>query len=120
MQEVVYGRHQSLFKLKTEHTVDFICDNISGDLSVYDTKKRKKVVVAKMDLMSGSALQDEDLLGKVVECCPPAENDDLWRLKIVRHDKNVSNDLTTYERTCLNAREKLTLERVLDLLSPIK
>ena len=106
-EEVKYGRHFGLFKLKTHgrHTVDFKCDT-AGRLSVYDPKTRQHVVVGQMIV----GIPDQEC---IVECSHMGDGDPIvkyWKLQHVRSDKTTANDILTYEKTMLNMRENVTLQ----------
>lgn len=106
-EEVKYGRHFGLFKLKTSGrlTVDFKCDT-TGHLSVFDPKTRKHVVVGQLIV----GIPDEEC---IVECSHMGGGDPIvkyWKLHHVRKDKTTANDILTYEKTMLNMRENVTLK----------
>lgn len=110
--EVKYGRHFGLFKLKTHgrHTVDFKCDT-EGHLSVYDPKAGKHVVVGQ--LIVGIPAEES-----IVECSHMGGGDPIvkyWKLHHVRKDKTTANDILTYEKTMLNMRENVGLRDLLQL-----
>lgn len=103
---VCVGRHQGLLKLKDAggHTVDF--EFAAPDvLKVYDARSRGGVPVARIDL-AGAA---PPAVGAIVECLKRETDDAVWVLVKVRVDKTQSNDVLTYERTQVNARERMTL-----------
>ncbi len=106
--EVRFGRHRGLFKLKTKHTVDFLVGR-DGELQVFDHARRSHVSVGKL-------MGPSPGVGAIVECTHMGLGDpamDLWTLLHVRSDKTTANDVETYERTMLNMRENLTLDQVL-------
>lgn len=108
-EEIRYGRHPRLFKLKTNHTVDFLSGQ-DGALLVYDPKSKTHVTVGQM-------IVDIQPPGTIVECSHMGGGDPdvkYWKLSEVRRDKKTANDVLTYSKTMLNMREKMTLEDVLD------
>lgn len=103
---VVYGRDFEFFKLKSHHTVDFLVGVNSRDLLVFNNGKHKKVATARESLPPGSIVELEiDAQGSPVG--PP----------LCRHDKHHANDLLTYQKTTLNAAERLTVDDVLRALA---
>lgn len=111
-EEVRYGRHPRLFKLKTvgKHTVDFIASS-DGRLMVYDSRSKQHVAVGQM--MVGIPAE-----GTVVECSHMGNGDPsikYWKLETVRADKKTANDVLTYEKTMLNMRENIAMKDVLSL-----
>jgi hypothetical protein len=106
--EVVYGRHSGMFKLKQKHTVDFIVHDDHGQLSIYNPQLKCQEVVASLALLAGQPLPP---VGCVVECVYTG-HDDAWSIVTVRKDKDTSNDRLTYDKTCFNMKEQLTLEEV--------
>lgn len=105
--EVKYGRHFGLFKMKTKgrHTVDFKCDT-KGNLSVYDPKTKRHVKVGNVIV----GIPSEEC---IVECSHMGGGDPVvkyWKIENVRKDKTTANDVLTYEKTMLNMRENVTLE----------
>lgn len=105
-EHIVIGRHDRLFKLKTDHTLDFVVKN--GKLYVYDEKaKRNKLVGVPVGPCRELATE-----GSIVECrldpsCSKAKQDK-WLVIKRRTDKACSNSRFTYEKTLLNIREQLT------------
>jgi hypothetical protein len=112
-QEIVYGRHMSLFKLKSKHTVDFLVQPDGVGLAVYDSNGGGHRVVAR--LAGGEPPQAP---GAVVECAPRGggRGGCEWTVVGARTDKNTANDLLTYEKTLLNMAERLTEDDVAPLL----
>jgi len=103
---VIVGRHPALFKLKPpgKHTVDFqfLAPNV---LCVYCPKARGSVSVGT--LSNGSTVRS----GSIVEALWTGKGT-VWDLITERHDKTTSNDVVTYTKTLLNARENLTFDDV--------
>lgn len=109
---VVYGRHMSMFKLKTKgrHTVDFMVGK-NGELQIFDSKSKRHVT-------KGQMMFDIPPAKTIVECSHMGNGDPdikFWKLVTVRVDKNAANDLVTYEATMKNMRENLCLDDVLSL-----
>ena len=94
------GRHTELFKLKTEHTVDFLVGAGGVELSVFSPSSGSHVHVA--------SLREAAAPGSIVECA--RGEDGQWAVVCVRHDKTTANDVLTYERTLVNMQERVTLE----------
>lgn len=109
---VLYGRHDTLFKLKQHHTLDFLCKN--GKLHIYDeTTKRNRVVGVATGPNAHLATQNA-----IVECEWDAVSSgpgkyDAWRVLMKRTDKTTSNNKYTYDKTLLNIRENLTYSDIL-------
>lgn len=99
---VVVGRHLKLFKLKTVHTVDFLVGEDGLSLSVFDSSSGRHVRVGRL-------LTHVDPKS-IAECTHVRE--DVWMLTCVRTDKQTANDMLTYQKTMLNAREALTLQDI--------
>lgn len=106
--EIVYGRHMRLFKLKpfggpVAHTVDFLVARDGVSLQVYGGAGAGggHVIVGK--------LTEPAAAGTVAECEPTDDRASGWRVVKVRTDKTTANDEFTFEKTLLNIREGLTL-----------
>jgi len=107
--EVVYGRHDNLMKLKTTHSIDFLVKN--GKLHIYDeTTRRNKVIGTATGPKKELATE-----GSIVECVldPQSKKNELWEVLSVRTDKTTSNNKFTYEKTLINMQEALNLQEVL-------
>lgn len=104
---VVFGRHTSLFKLKMagQHTVDFSVDGSGKGLCVFSPTARMHVKVGSLSPAAAPCPP-----GSIVECVRDAEG---WRVLQIRQDKDQANDLLTYEKTCLNMKENLTLTEII-------
>lgn len=116
--QVVYGRHMRLFKLKpfggpAAHTVDFLLAADGVTLQVYAGGGRHAAVGALAERWGG----DGGGGGVVVECAPADAGATSWRVVKPRTDKSTANDTFTYEKTLLNIREALTLD---DLMACLK
>jgi hypothetical protein len=113
---IVFGRHRQLYKLKNhgDHTVDFIVtpEDPFG-LAIYDKKRRKNVVVAKL-----VNEREPPPPGCVLEC-RHVVNDD-WELVGARLDKTQANDSLTFQKTVLNIQENISLQEVLAQFPPQK
>lgn len=101
---VVYGRHRGMFKLKTVHSVDFLVDQSGKGLCVYDSHARVHV---KVGTVAGRKAAEA---GSIVECI--FEKGQSWKILSVRLDKKEANDMLTYQKTKLNASEKITIEEI--------
>lgn len=104
---VVYGRHNTMFKLKQRHTVDFLVKN--GKLVVYDDKKRRNRQIgppggSEKHLAVEGAIVEAELVGSV------------WHVIQRRTDKKTSNTLFVYEKTMLNMQENLQLTDVVNAI----
>lgn len=104
----VIGRHTELFKLKTEHTIDFLVGAGGVELSVFDPACGAHRRVA--------TLREPAAPGSIVECA--RGEDGLWSVLCVRHDKTTANDALTYERTLVNMEERVTLDELVPLFEP--
>lgn len=107
---VVRGRHDRLFKLKTDHTLDFLVHK--KKLHVFDEKTRKNKVVGAPTPATAHLAVD----GSIVECrldpaCSTAKHD-AWIVLRRRADKATSNTKFTFDKTLLNIREALTLDAI--------
>lgn len=109
LDRVIYGRHDTLMKLKTHHSIDFLVKN--GRLHIYDeTAKRNKVIGTPTGPNAHLATE-----GAIVECVvdPASKKHELWTVVGVRTDKTTSNNKFTFEKTLVNIEEALTLSDVL-------
>ena len=101
---IVLGRHHDLFKLKDsgKHTVDFQF-LAPRSLCVWCPKVRGVQVVAEISLPAPLPPS-----GTIIEAvCDPRSGGGGWSLVTYRADKKTSNDMLTYQKTMLNARENL-------------
>lgn len=108
-EPVKFGRHMTLFKLKTKHTVDFLLGRRS-ELCVYDPATGTHVAVGT--LARGKAPE-----GSIVECRHLGGGDPAvrqWALVAVRTDKNTANDRVTFDKTMLNERENISMHELYD------
>lgn len=107
---VQYGRHHGMFKLKcgegVRHTVDFLVGADGRTLCVFDSGTH----VAVGALRPGEASVPPR---SVAECAPVG--DGTWALVHLRTDKTTANDMYTYQKTLLNARENLGLRHLHDV-----
>jgi hypothetical protein len=106
--QVIYGRHSNMFKVKEKHTVDFIAHDNQGNLSIYNPQLKCQEIVARLHVDEDTMLPP---IGCVCECAYSGQGD-VWILIMIRKDKDTSNDRLTYDKTCLNIQEQLTLEEV--------
>ena len=102
----IVGRHTELFKLKTKHTVDFLVGGDGFELSVFNPSTGLHVVIGRLQSVAAA--------GSIVECVQ--ESGGAWALVCVRTDKTTANDMLTYEKTMLNAREAITFAEVREYL----
>jgi hypothetical protein len=111
----VFGRHMSLFKLKTSHTIDFSV-GAGGTLSIQD--RGFLVAASKLDPADGPIPP----AGSIAECEPVDEDaDDIrWRAKVVRTDKDYPNDAMTYKNTLRDMREKIAYEELVALVRDLE
>jgi hypothetical protein len=109
--QVKYGRHDNLLKLKQKHSVDFIVKG--GRLAVYDEAAKRNKVIGNATGPGASGIAE----GDIVEClldteqCTP-DKPTHWRVLLVRKDKQISNTKYTMEKTLLNMVENLTFASV--------
>lgn len=100
---IVFGHHDALFKLKTTHSVDFMYK--CGVLMIYNQSTKRYVKAGVLD--APADIPD----GSIVECDLHTYHDvpsrRVWKLRMVRHDKNKSNSLFVLEKTLINIRENL-------------
>jgi hypothetical protein len=101
----VIGRHTTLFKLKTHHTVDFMTD-ANGGLSVQERGIPKPV--------ERLAASDGDLPppGAIVEC---ERGPSGWVVCMTRTDKGYPNDIVTYRATLRNMKENISYDEFVDV-----
>lgn len=108
---VQYGRHHGMFKLKcgegVHHTVDFLVGADGRTLCVFDSGTH----VAVGALRAGDAAPPRS----VAECAPVDAAAGTWALLHLRTDKTTANDMFTYQKTLLNARENLGLGHLYDV-----
>jgi hypothetical protein len=108
---VVFGHHQSFFKLKSHHTVDFMFHN--KYLTVFNQSTKRHVRAGVLE--DGHNFKD----GDVLECellkfdKQPAKR--VWRVVSLRRDKNKANTLFVLEKTLLNMQQQLTYEDIRSL-----
>lgn len=98
---VTYGRDFQLFKLKPHHSVDFLAGSDGVSAQVYS--KSRHVTVAKFPTAQKPK--------SIVECLVDATGC-IKEVLAVRSDKTHANDMLTYQKTTLNAKENLTPEHV--------
>lgn len=98
----ILGRHTELFKLKTKHTIDFLVGVDGFELGVFNPSSGAHVAIGR--------LRSAVAAGSIAECVQEAGG--VWVLVCVRTDKTTANDMLTYEKTLLNAREAITLAEV--------
>lgn len=100
----VCGRHMTLFKLKTHHTVDF---RVGPDASIFVQEKGLPVPVGRLDLPVGCTSPPID---SIVECEPVDDGTGKisWRPVSVRTDKNYPNDVLTFKSTLRDIREGIS------------
>jgi mRNA capping enzyme, catalytic domain/mRNA capping enzyme, C-terminal domain len=103
LENIFYGRQDSLFKLKTQHTVDFLLKG--GKLYVYDETTKRNKAIAKANASLPHTVPD----GSIVEC---QFNGIDWDVLCVRKDKDMQNTKYVYEKTLLNIRERLTYDHI--------
>lgn len=101
---VVFGHHQTFFKLKTCHSVDFV---IKGDaVFVYNSETKR--------LVKSGVCRDCPSIpdGSIIECtlqkwsATPTKRE--WHYVATRTDKSKSNTLFVLNKTLLNMEENLT------------
>lgn len=102
---IAFGRCWEAFKLKQEHTVDFVVDRDGMGLCVYDHKLRAN---RKVSRLAGPSVP-----GRIVECDISTDPPVLVQM---RTDKTKANDVLTYERTVHNASEKIQEAEIFMLL----
>lgn len=107
------GRHMRLFKVKTEHTVDFYFGR-GGSLFVQE--RGKLFPVATLDETS-KFLPDH---GTIVECEPIGRDPIRWVAKLVREDKNYPNDMLTFENTVRDIHENISYDEIVALMRDLE
>jgi len=110
LDRVVFGRHDNLLKIKSVHSVDFLCGKKGEKLLIYDEKnKRHRQFGTPTEGTKHLASE-----GAIVECIlPTLDNPHVWEIIKVRKDKDKANNRFTLDKTMLNMQEQLTLEKVL-------
>lgn len=109
LDPVIIGKHDRLFKLKTDHTIDALAQK--GKLYVYDEKTKRNKLIG-VPVGPGAHLAAD---GAIVECRLAPDTgpkNDKWIVVNRRTDKAVSNNRFTFEKTLLNIRENLSLEQI--------
>jgi len=105
-----FGRNCRLFKWKPadRHTIDFLVSEDRRSLLVFDASSRehgRHRVAGRLDR--------DTFPGAIVECAPVSVGEGVWTPVMVRRDKVRANDTTTFERTLVNIRERITRDEVL-------
>jgi len=91
-EPVRLGTHRTMFKWKTNHTVDFIV--MKGFLCVQENGSVVQIQKAP----------DNTCDGEILECV----FESVWRPILRRQDKNHPNNLRTLQRTEVNIKENIT------------
>ena len=107
------GRHTNMYKLKDKHTVDFVF-TLPDALAVFDPAHNTHVQVARLKISKNTGPLPPE--GSIIECLPTSIKGALWEFVTLRTDKNTANDLLTFNKTRINARERLTLDDVVGAL----
>lgn len=104
---IVHGRHFQMFKLKPagKHSVDFSYDG-HGGLRIWDSSSNAYYRIAELDAQDDEKYEKDEIL----ECI--RLDSGKWQCIHVRVDKKTSNDVLTYEKTCLNIEENITLDEL--------
>lgn len=100
----VIGRHTTLFKLKTHHTIDFKTDS-DGGLMVQERGITKLVERLAPDVELPPP-------GSIVEC---ERGPGGWVVCMVRNDKGYPNDVVTYRATLRNMKECISYDEFVDV-----
>lgn len=100
----VIGRHTTLFKLKTHHTIDFVAD-ADGGLSV-----QERGILKPVERLAPAG--DLPPPGTVVEC---ERGPGGWIVCMTRTDKSYPNDVTTYRATLRNMKECISYDEFVDV-----
>ena len=113
---VIYGRHPRMYKLKSDHTVDFLLGSSANDLGerdllVYDPAAGKDAHV----VVAWARVPPEVPCGSIVECRRVGSE---WHFACARLDKSHANDVRTFEATTVvNVQEALELDDIFAALS---
>jgi hypothetical protein len=110
---IVFGHHNTFFKLKSIHSVD--CLYQKGYLMVYNQTSKRHVragIVA-----DGQTYPDGTIVECVLERDHTTVNNRQWKVLNVRQDKDRANTLFVLEKTLLNMRENLSYETIRGLAS---
>ena len=105
---IVFGHHRTFFKLKSQHSVDFIYQK--GLLMIYNSTTRRHVRAGVLE--SGCDYKDGDVLECVLVKYDSQSAKRVWRVIEQRHDKTKANTLFVMEKTLLNMRENLSYETI--------
>ena len=112
-EPIVFGRSESVFKLKTCHSVDFLYK--SGILNIFNTKTRRYVKAGVVEEENPSCE------GQIVECVLVKNNATssrrVWRVLKIRADKTKSNSLFVMEKTILNIEENLSFSDIVNVIN---
>jgi hypothetical protein len=120
---VLTGTQFSMFKWKTNHTVDFLIKQNGEDLEayVYNKNELTKFANVKHDTDEGKifiekfySLNPNMEETCILECLFVKEKQNFTPL-LIRTDKNYPNSLRTVERTLYNADENVILDEFIEL-----
>lgn len=103
---VLYGKHQTLLKLKQTHSVDFLVRN--GKLWIYDETTRRNKTIGVATGPNAHLAVERCIVECVLDPSASLQKPDKWHVLTVRNDKNTSNNKFTLSKTLLNIQESLT------------
>lgn len=123
-REYISGKDTALFKYKTSgnHTIDLKVWNMEGvtSLCVIDNGRMLPVQsptnITKESMDKLSVSNERMLNGQILECYW-SENKRLWIPLCKRSDKDVPNNLFTYNQTVRNIEQNITAREIFNLLS---
>jgi hypothetical protein len=109
---IVFGRDNSLFKWKKEHTIDLFFKKESKKINTYFQKKLELKLYKTLDkdnekLITSFLTKDQLKNGIVVECKYINEQFVPYR---IRTDKNKPNGEITLKNTMINIEEAITID----------
>jgi len=110
-QSIVFGHHAEFFKLKTEHSVDFLYRE--GHLLIYNSGSKRHVRAGVVD--NGAGYPDGAILECVLVKYDNRPGNRVWHVLGQRRDKDKANTLFVLDKTLLNMRENLTYETIRSL-----
>lgn len=108
---IVFGHHPEFFKLKTEHSVDFLYQG--GYLMIYNSGTKRHVRAGVLD--NGAGFIEGAILECVLVKYDNRPGSRVWHALGQRHDKDKANTLFVMDKTLLNMRENLTYETIRSL-----
>lgn len=114
-QPIIFGHHHTFFKLKTEHSVDFLFQK--GFLMIFNASTKRHVRAGVPESGTPGGYADGSILECVLVKYDTHPGKRVWRVLGQRHDKNKCNTLFVMEKTLLNMQENLSYAAIRGLKS---